>query len=83
MSPHPAWPRIRNVFGGPGHWRHRRRIRFVLLFLLACLLTLGLEALAEHAGWYVNPSAIGMLALVIKFSELIFAKVPSAEGDHR
>ncbi len=48
------------------------------------VVTIGLLYLiVVHAGWYVNPSAIGMLALVIKFSELIFTKVPSAEGDHR
>jgi CHASE2 domain-containing sensor protein len=37
--------------------------------------------IAMHAGWYVNPTTMGVIALVIKFAELIFAPVPQEEGE--
>ena len=83
MSPHPAWPRIRSFIGGPGHWRRRWRIRFVLLFLLACLLTLGLEALAEHAIDSASKTQPGFAPSVFELSgvyQTIVASGPAKPG---
>jgi CHASE2 domain-containing sensor protein len=40
-----------------------------------------LYLVVTHAGWYVNPATMGVIALVIKFSELIFAPVPQEEEE--
>jgi len=35
-----------------------------------------LYLIVMHFGWYVNPATMGLVVLVIKFTELIFAAVP-------
>jgi CHASE2 domain-containing protein len=36
-----------------------------------------LYLIVMHLGWYVNPATMGLVVIVIKFGELIFAAVPS------
>jgi CHASE2 domain-containing sensor protein len=42
-----------------------------------------LYLIVMHAGWYVNPATMGVIAIVIKFAELVFAPVPQEEGEEK
>ena len=80
MSPPTASHRIRVFIGCPRQWLRRRRIRFVLLFLLACLLTLGLETLAEHAIDSAKKTQPGFAPSVLELSGVYQTIVASGPG---
>jgi CHASE2 domain-containing sensor protein len=60
-------------------WLLLKAAFWCLVVILATIAALYL--IVMHAGWYVNPATMGLVAFVMKFAELIFGLIPRGEGE--
>jgi CHASE2 domain-containing sensor protein len=62
-------------------WLFAKAAFWCLVVILATIAALYL--IVMHAGWYVNPATMGIVAFLMKFSELIFGMIPRGEGGEK